>query len=196
MAAGHTQTCTPDNAVKSTGRTSRYGAATVGAASQAVAFRFRCSVVELGDAVRLRCRTAAQRTPSPRRRRRRGRRTREGALTRWPAIRVKPGTPPKRWPRASARPRWPVDAKAPSKKSANVFLQRLTRWPGLPPARRSHARSDNSCNSDNSDNSVDSVDSDRNGSNRTAAQPPPANYAVASSRGLPQLPPQPSAATP
>jgi len=35
---------------------------------------------------------------------------------RWPAgarVRVKPGGAPGRWPRASTRPRWPVDAKNP-----------------------------------------------------------------------------------
>ena len=41
--------------------------------------------------------------------------SREGTPTRWPNVRVKPGTPPERWPRASSRPRWPDDAKTPFK---------------------------------------------------------------------------------
>ena len=48
---------------------------------------------------------------STRRRRRRARRSREGTLTAWPVVRVKPGSPPKRWPRASSRARCPDDAK-------------------------------------------------------------------------------------
>ena len=49
------------------------------------------------------------------------RRTREGASTAWPDVRVKPVAPPARWPRASTRPRWPVDAPI-TPKTANVFL--------------------------------------------------------------------------
>ena len=41
---------------------------------------------------------------------------REGAPAAWPDVRVKPGAPRRRWPRASTRPRWPVDAKTPQKK--------------------------------------------------------------------------------
>ena len=37
--------------------------------------------------------------------------SREGALAAWPEVRVRPAALPKRWPRASTRPRWPVDAK-------------------------------------------------------------------------------------
>src|SRR6516164_3492666 len=62
------------------------------------------------------CRLAA------RRRRHRVRRTREGTPAPRPIVRVKPGAPPTRRPRASTRPRWPVDAKHPSK-TANVFLR-------------------------------------------------------------------------
>ena len=36
--------------------------------------------------------------------------SREGTPTCWPDVRVKPGAPPVRWPRASSRPRWPDDA--------------------------------------------------------------------------------------
>ena len=37
--------------------------------------------------------------------------SREGTPTTRPDVRVKPGAPPIGWPRASTRPRWPVDAK-------------------------------------------------------------------------------------
>ena len=50
------------------------------------------------------------------------RRSREGAPTRWPDVRVKPGALPERWPRASARPRWPADAKTPLKNGQPVFV--------------------------------------------------------------------------
>jgi len=43
-----------------------------------------------------------------------------------PSFASSPAPPPERWPRASTRPRWPVDAKAPHK-TANVFIYRLTR---------------------------------------------------------------------
>ena len=66
---------------------------------------------------------------SPRRRRRRVRRSREGAPAPRPVVRVRPVAPPERRPRASTRPRWPVDAKAPHK-TANVFIHRLTRRRG------------------------------------------------------------------
>ncbi len=59
--------------------------------------------------------------PSTRRRRRRVCRTREGAPTAWPDVRVKPAEPCQRRPRASSRPRRPDDAKA-TFKTANVFL--------------------------------------------------------------------------
>src|SRR5438552_4842862 len=39
------------------------------------------------------------------------RRSREGAQAPWPVVRVRPGAPPRRWPRASTRPRRAVDAK-------------------------------------------------------------------------------------
>ena len=45
-------------------------------------------------------------------------------------LRVKPGAPPERWPRASTRPRWPVDAKAPFK-NCECFSQ-----PADTPARQ------------------------------------------------------------
>jgi len=66
---------------------------------------------------------------SPRRRRRRVRRSREGAPAPRPVVRVRPVAPPERRSRASTRPRWPVDAKAPHK-TANVFIHRLTRRRG------------------------------------------------------------------
>jgi len=80
-------------------------------------------------------RPAAQRY-STRRRRRRVRRSREGALASWPDVRVKPGAPPMRWPRASTRPRWPVDAKTPFKEMRMFFSTRCDAgaagWAGVP----------------------------------------------------------------
>ena len=55
------------------------------------------------------------------------RRTRIRTPTAWPDVRVKPGAPPERWPRASTRARCPVDAKTPLK-MANVFLHPPSRW--------------------------------------------------------------------
>src|SRR5471030_3341067 len=49
------------------------------------------------------------------------RRTREGTPTAWPNVRVKPAEKCQCGPRASTRPRWPVDAKSPLK-NANVFI--------------------------------------------------------------------------
>ena len=46
-----------------------------------------------------------------------------------PSFASSPAPPPERWPRASTRPRWPVDAKAPHK-TANVFIHWLTRRRG------------------------------------------------------------------
>ena len=57
---------------------------------------------------------------------------REGTPTRLPAVRVTPGAPPERWPRASSRPRWPDDAKPIAKNLTNFPSECLT------PAR--HAR--------------------------------------------------------
>src|SRR5471032_3200383 len=48
--------------------------------------------------------------------------TREGTLTAWPDVRVKPAEQCQRGPRASTRPRRPVDAKSPIKK-AECFPQ-------------------------------------------------------------------------
>jgi hypothetical protein len=42
-------------------------------------------------------------------------RSRKGATAGWPKVRVKPGAVCRRWPRASTRPRWAVDAKTPLK---------------------------------------------------------------------------------
>jgi hypothetical protein len=55
--------------------------------------------------------------------------SREGTPTAWPDVRVKPVAPPERWPRASTRPRWPVDAPITLKK-ANVFLHPPRCWRG------------------------------------------------------------------
>ena len=78
--------------------------------------------------------------PSTRRRRRRVRLSRKGALTCWPEVRVKPTSPPERWPRASSRARCPDEAKTtlkirdgfwfparppPAKDGGGLFLARL-----------------------------------------------------------------------
>ena len=58
------------------------------------------------------------------RRRRPHRPPREGAPTRWPDVRVKPGSPPERAPRALTQPRWLVDATFPTKKRARYLSAR------------------------------------------------------------------------
>ena len=50
------------------------------------------------------------------------RRSREGATAPRSDVRVKPGAPPERWPRASSRPRWPDDAKTPFKNYNAEFV--------------------------------------------------------------------------
>jgi hypothetical protein len=51
-------------------------------------------------------------------------------------IRVKPGAQPERWPRASTRPRWPVDAKNLLKNGEGFFSTRqhaaAAGWAGVP----------------------------------------------------------------
>jgi len=60
--------------------------------------------------------------------------SREVASTSRSEVRVRPGAPPGRWPRASTRPRWPVDAKAKSKNQRMFFFTRqgadATGWAG------------------------------------------------------------------
>jgi hypothetical protein len=63
-------------------------------------------VIEAGEQVKPRSAAGAADRPS-----------REGTPTAWPDVRVKPGPLPERWPRASTRPRWPVDAPITLKKS-------------------------------------------------------------------------------
>jgi len=55
--------------------------------------------------------------------------SREGAPALRPAIRVKPVALPRRWPRASTRPRWPVDAKSLSKKLSRLQPANVERQP-------------------------------------------------------------------
>ena len=100
--------------------------------------------------------------PATRRRRRRARRTREGALAGWPEVRVKPGALCQRGPRASTRPRRPVDAKTilkngecfspPAKASLRQGGQGLVspavaprRWASVPCIRKCRTRPSHRC---------------------------------------------------
>ena len=50
------------------------------------------------------------------------RRSRKGATAGWPKVRVRPGAGCRRWPRASTRPRWAVDAN-PLKMAPHLSLR-------------------------------------------------------------------------
>jgi hypothetical protein len=64
---------------------------------------------------RPRARAPARAQPRPRSRRAAPSTSRQGTKATRPAIRVRPGGQCQGWPRASTRPRWPVDAKTPPK---------------------------------------------------------------------------------
>ena len=53
--------------------------------------------------------------------------SREGTPAPRSVFRVKPGAPSRRWPRASTRPRWPVDAKPPFKTTTRICPNRQAR---------------------------------------------------------------------